>query len=155
LEVFDARSVVKLKERKLKMTNTINFVPTQTGRLFMRHLKEGRALVGCLSFDPSVVIEEEKAYLLMMKDGCVFLSDKPVDSQEYSKDYVKSVDDLIKCPIWQKTTSKDALVVRFFKALPEENMWTVFGPSNFVSENNKAGGGGTLRAVVCEKLRPP
>lgn len=139
LEVFDARSVVKLKERKLKMTNAINFVPTQTGRLFMRHLKEGRALVGCLSFDPSVAIEEEKAYLLMMKDGSVFLSDKPVDSQEYSKDYVKSVDDLIKCPIWQKTTSKDALIVRFFKALPEENMWTVFGPSNFVSENNKTG----------------
>lgn len=110
------------------MTPPITVAP-QGGRLCRRALKEGSALVGVLHLPREFTPVEGAAYVLVESDQGLRLDTTPVSPGLAAELQSYGVGDLLCQPIWNKTTSPRALVVRFIEAFPKDNAWTVYGAS--------------------------
>ena len=110
------------------MSKPSEFTTPELGQLHLRKVPQGFILVGLLHFDPSVEIEEEAAYVAVLDAGRVYISRQKVDGP-LDRDHAWSVGDVLTQEVWRQTTDARALVVRFIKAFPDDNGWTVFGPS--------------------------
>jgi hypothetical protein len=104
--------------------------PVTGGRLCVRHLKDGDAMVGLLHLPAGVVPIEGAAYLLIEKDQQLRVAPEPLDQGLAPACQASSIGELCTAPIWSKTVDAHTRVVRFFAAFPETNSWTVVGPSS-------------------------
>jgi len=108
---------------------TDHALPATGGRLCLRTLSGGNALVGLLQLPPAFTPVEGVAYLLLLREGKVTVVPGALDEGLAAEHASMGVNDLLRARIWPQTTTPDARVVRFLAAFPETNHWTVFGPS--------------------------
>ena len=100
-----------------------------SGRWVERHVAQGRAMVGVLHLPPAFVVQEGVGYLLEHVGDRLHLYPTPVADRLSPQHMATGVGDLVCAPIWPKTSTPNAWVVRLFEAFPDSNGWVVFGPS--------------------------
>lgn len=103
-----------------------------SGRLCYRSLPDGDVVVGILRMPPEFVPLEGVMYILMTTPAGLAIIPKALDGGIGKHMESLGAGDLLREPIWAKTLSSEARPVRFLQAFPEENAWTVFGPSHHV-----------------------
>lgn len=116
--------------------NSLLAQPVTGGRLCIRNLGEGNALIGVLQLPPAMVPIEGAAYLLMENRQQLLLAPTPLDQgvPEWLRN--ETMPELMQAAIWTKTTTRDSRVVRFFPAFPESNHWMAFGPQLHEGQKN-------------------
>lgn len=106
---------------------TTNTAPL-SGRLLIRQLGcQGACIVGVLNFAQDVQIQEGAMYLLSVRNGHVMAHMHALDEGIDTNYIFAGVGDLLRCPIWRGTSTEGVVAVRFFKAFPNTNGWSVFG----------------------------
>lgn len=107
-----------------------SLISPDAGRLCVRSVSQGSILVGLVYLPPAFVPIEGVSYLAILTDTTVAISPRALDGG-LPEDYQSyGVGGLLKCPIWNKTSSADARVVRFIQAFPDHNGWVIYGPSH-------------------------
>jgi hypothetical protein len=108
--------------------------PLLAGRLCIRALQDGDAMVGLVQLPSDFVPQEGAAYLMVESaDGAVVVTqalDQGATDANPDVDPASGVNDLLRAAIWPRTRIPEARAVRFFEAFPESNHWVVFGPSS-------------------------
>lgn len=105
-------------------------VAPEGGRLCRRALRQGSVIVGLMHLPLEFVPVESASYALQESGGTLRLDTTavsgPLDEQMQSL----GVGDLIGQRIWNKTVSPEVMTVRFVQAMPQTNLWTVYGASH-------------------------
>lgn len=106
------------------MTDANHAIPT-TGRLLLRELSDGAALVGVLFFPREFQIIEGAAYPAVFSNGTLAVLTKALDAGLPQQAVAAGVPGMLQARIWPRTIPPDVVVVRFLKAFPEDNGWTL------------------------------
>lgn len=103
------------------------------GRLAIRQLREGAAVVGLVYLPADVEIVEGAAYLASFRDGQLRIFRRAVDQglpEECGDMGVCGVSDMLRAPIWYATPNELFTTARFIEAFPDANAWLLVSASN-------------------------
>lgn len=106
------------------MTDANLAIPT-TGRLLLRKLSDGAVLVGVLFFPREFQIIEGAAYPAVVSNGTLTVMTTPQDGGLPEQAVAAGVTGMLDACIWPRTTHPEVVAVRFLKAFPEDNGWTL------------------------------
>jgi hypothetical protein len=101
------------------------------GRLCQRNLSHGHVWVGVLHLPEDFVPVEGVAYALFQNEDQLVLVREPASGPLKHEHLSYGVGNLLTSQIWNETLDSNALVVRFLQAFPEDNVWGVYGASQF------------------------
>jgi len=100
------------------------------GRIMFRQTGDNATiLVGVLTLPAHVHIIEGALYLMVLWGNRVAIAHQALDDGVPARKGAYGIDGLLHEPLWRSTSAPGTLCVRFIKAFPEDNVWSVFGPS--------------------------
>lgn len=119
------------------MTTTIqpdtklNYTDALSGRFMARAAQDNNAfMVGVLRFPSDFIPVESALYLLSTYANTVSVSNAPVGDVLADDLQGNGVTNTLTDKCWAGTKLPATMTVRFIKAFPDENAWTVYGAAN-------------------------
>lgn len=102
----------------------------QGGRLCRRATTSGSALVGIFHLPRQFVPLEGASYALEITNSGLQLDPTALSGPLEESLQSFGVGDLLARPIWNRSQDPSVQAVRFIEAFPQDNAWTVYGPSH-------------------------
>lgn len=97
----------------------------KSGHLFVRHFRDGAALVGLVQVPEALRIRDGDTFTAFLCSTGMHLADQSCLSLDDSM-LSDSVTGLMQRPIWPKASVPGGMAVRFIKALPDTHEWVVY-----------------------------
>lgn len=96
-----------------------------SGRLLVRQLRDGAAIIGVLRFGPDFVPVETALYPACWVDGQIRIGDQVVQGPVEGEERYASACSWLQQPMWCRSTDPSQFTVRFVQSFPAANQWTV------------------------------
>lgn len=105
-------------------------VAPQGGRVCRRATTGGSALVGILHLPQQFIPLEGASYALEFTPSGLRLDPTALSGPLDERMQSFGIGDLLARPIWNRSQDPNVQAVRFIEAFPQDNAWTVYGPSH-------------------------
>lgn len=103
----------------------MSLIKPLSGRLLVRQLRDGAAIIGVLRFGPDFVPVETALYPACWVEGNVRIGGQAVHGPVEGEERYASACSWLTQPMWSRTTDPRQFTVRFVQAFPAANQWTV------------------------------